>query len=339
MQRHLINRRFVPLFSVALAAAIFGQAPSAFAQNNDWAKKMFDKLSHDFGKVARGADVQYRFRVKNIYKQTVHISNVRTTCGCSAATPTKRTLKTYETADIIVTMNTQKFLRQKDSNLIITFDKPLFATVRIPIRAYIRPDVVLRPGSVKFGAIEQGKSFRKSLSIAYAGRRDWKIERVKINSPYLSGTVKQISRSGGRVRYQLSVTLKPGAPVGILREQIVLVTNDANSPFVPVAVTAHVESEFTVTTAPLGTVKPGQKKVFNVVIRGRRPFRVDKLICANSPDCFQAKLSGKSRSVHVISITFVPPKKVGAFQETLKFSIAGRKEPVAFRVTGRIVKN
>ena len=121
-------------------------------------------------------------------------------------------MKTYATADVVVTMNTQRFSHRKDSNLIVTFDRPLFAEVRIPITAYIRTDVVFNPGSVNFGAVEEGKSASKSVTISYAGRADWKIERLKINNSHLSGTIKQTSRVGGQAQYRLSVSLKPGSP-------------------------------------------------------------------------------------------------------------------------------
>jgi Protein of unknown function (DUF1573) len=337
MQSHRFSPGKMLLLMTAAAIGALGASPRpAQAQSDDWARKMFNSLKHDFGTIARGSDAQYRFQIKNIYKQTVHISDVRTTCGCSAASPTKRTLKTFETAEVVVTMNTQRFTHRKDSNVIVTFDQPLYAQIRIPLSAYIRTDVVVSPGSVNFGAVEQGKSPQKSVAISYAGRSDWKIDNLKIDSKYLTGSIKQTRRNGGQIGYLLAVNLKSGAPVGVLREQVVLVTNDANSPFVPVMVLARVESEFTITTAPLGSVQPGKDKTFNVVIRGRRPFRIEKLSCEHAPDCFKAKLSDKTRTVHVVPVTFTPPKKAGAFRETLAFTIAGRTEPVVFQVSGRI---
>ena len=73
-------------------------------------------------------------------------------------------------------MNTERFVRRKDSNLIVTFDRPYYARVTIPITAYIRTDVVLSPGSATFGAVEQGKSAKRDIAISYAGRADWKIK-------------------------------------------------------------------------------------------------------------------------------------------------------------------
>ena len=141
---------------------------SAQAQDNAWAIKMFEKTSHDFGVVARASDVKYRFKITNLYKPEVHIASVRTTCGCTAATPTTHTLASRGVAYIEVTMDTRKFTRQKDSNLIVTFDQPLYGEVRLPISAYIRTDVVLDPGGVNFGAVERGQKAEKRITIPYA---------------------------------------------------------------------------------------------------------------------------------------------------------------------------
>ncbi|MFQ5732886.1 MAG: DUF1573 domain-containing protein [Planctomycetaceae bacterium] len=335
MQSHLSRCRV--LFAAALAAAALLPVSPAAAQDTPWARKMFNATKHDFGVVARGAKTQYRFKIKNIYKETVNISNVTTTCGCSAARPTKRTLKTYETAEIVVTMNTERFVRRKDSNLIVTFDRPYFARVTIPITAYIRTDVVLAPGAAVFGAVEQGKSAKRDISISYAGRRDWKIKSVKAAGKHIAASIRETSRNGGRVGYTLTVTLTGSAPVGTLREQVVLVTNDANSPNVPVAVTARVESDITVTVASLGTVRAGRSTVFNVVVRGRKPFRISGLKCKKSPDCFQAKIAERTRIVHVLPVTFTPPAtRTGPFTETLQLTVVGRPQPVTFQVSGRI---
>jgi hypothetical protein len=144
-----------PLAAIVIFAAgwiLLAGASPAHAQDLTWAQKMFDKLSHDFGVVARGADVSYRFKVTNLYRDTVRISNVRSTCGCSAATPTKTTLASRESAYIEVTMDTRRFTRQKDSNLIVTFDAPLYAEVRIPVpRVHrLRPRALERMRDILF---------------------------------------------------------------------------------------------------------------------------------------------------------------------------------------------
>jgi len=274
----------------------------AQAQELDWAQKMFEKQRHDFGDVARGSDLRYRLKIKNLYKQTVHISGVRTTCGCTAAEPSKNTLASRETACVELTMNTKRFTRQKDSNVIITFDQPRYAEVRIPVSAYIRTDVVLTPGSANFGGTEYGNDATRNISIAYAGREDWKVKSVKVNSPHLDAKVVEKSRAGGRVAYQLQLTLKKSAPIGKLRELITLVTDDVSRPHIPILIEARVEPDVTVTPSlvSLGILVPGKAKTVNVVIRGKKAIKVEKIECESDRNCFKIRLPELARTVHVL---------------------------------------
>ena len=141
--------------------------------------KMFEKTTHDFGVVARGSDTVYRLKLKNIYQQDVHISEVSTTCGCSAGKPGKETLKSLEETYVEITMDTRKFIRRKDSNVIVTFDRPVYGRVQIPITAYIRTDVVIEPGSAQFGTVDREENNEKTLKVSYAGRQDWQIKKVE----------------------------------------------------------------------------------------------------------------------------------------------------------------
>ncbi len=323
-------KQLLPLLVLALAT----QTASA----QDWAKKMFDENTYDFGKVARGADVSHRFKITNKYKETVHISNVRTTCGCSIPKqPDITTLKSLESTFVEVSLNTLKFTHLKESNLIVTFDQPFFAEVTIPLKAYIRTDVVLTPGGANFGAVDLGVGASKTIDVAYAGRDNWTLKNVKIANPNLDSKITEVSRGNGQVKYQIQMFLKPSAPLGALREQVMLVSDDA-SPNIPMLVTARVEADITVATpdVAMGTILPGSDKTVNVVIRGKKPFTIDKVECESNKEMFKVRLPQSARTVHIIPLTFTPPKDPGPFSETFTVTIAGRAEPVTFKAHGTV---
>ena len=46
------------------------------ASAQQWAAAMFEKKSHNFGTVARGAKADFEFKFKNIYLEDVHVSSV-----------------------------------------------------------------------------------------------------------------------------------------------------------------------------------------------------------------------------------------------------------------------
>jgi hypothetical protein len=303
-----------------------------------WAEDMFDKLEHDFGVVARGADAKYRLAITNKYKPDVHIASVRTSCGCTAAKPSQDTIKSLEKAYIELTMDTKKFTLQKDSSVTITFDQPKPAEVRIPVKAFIRSDVVLTPGGIEFGPITKGTDAERKISIAFAGRDNWTIRNVISKNAHVAAKVVQTGRGGGRVAYDLLVTAKGDLPIGEFREQLTLVTDDPSNQYIPVLVDGRVEREYTVNPelVDFGTLAPGAKKTVNVIIRGKKPFTIEK-IESESTDMFEVQLPAQARPIHVLPLTLNAPTESGTLKEEFTVTINGAAEKVSFRAHGKIV--
>jgi hypothetical protein len=281
-----------------------------------------------------------RLQIENIYKEDVHISDVRTTCGCSAATPSTKSLASRDKAYIEIKMDTERFTRRKDSNVIITFDAPQYAEVRIPITAYIRTDVVLTPGAANFGAVPVGKASEKTIEVAYAGRPDWKISEVKTPRDYISIEAVETERSGGQVKYNLKIALKENAPTGLLQEQLTIVTDDANSPNVPLLFVARIESDIEVTpnVLAMGRMAPGSSKKMNLVVKGLKPFSISGINSESRTEDLKVTAPAGQKPVHILPITITAPADAGAFEDHLVINIEGRDEPVKVRVYGESVQ-
>jgi hypothetical protein len=88
---------------------------------------------------------------------------------------------------------------------------------------------------------------------------------------------------------------------------------------------------------PLGQLRPGVEKNFSVVVRGQRPFSIEKLERDSSVDCWKCKFSRDLRSVHPIMLTMTPPDTPGDYTETFTLTIEGRKEPLVFKASGKII--
>jgi len=326
------------------AVALCGLAPflgaASAAQELDWAQKMFSELEHDFGTVARNADVRHRIYIRNLYQETVHIADLSSSCGCTTATASAKVIPSGESVYLELVLDTKNHSKQKDPNIDVrlTFDGVNYKVVRIPLRAYIRTDVVMQPGAADFGSVDLGAGAVQRLSIAYAGRPDWQIREVRTGRECLKAAVQEKLRGGGRVDYELVVQLDPNAPEGALRDQVVLVTDDPAAPFVPVTVTATIEPDIVVATPvlQLGVLKPGVPKSMTAVIRGRKPFAIERIECDSNRECFKVKLSRDPKSVHTLPLTVTPPAMLGEFVEGFTITIAGRPQPLSFKAVGRI---
>jgi hypothetical protein len=316
--------------TVLIAARVSAQDP------NDWATKMFDSLSHDFGVVAKGTQVSHRFKLTNGSEQSVHIASVTASCGCTTPKCAQTLLKRHESTYVEVSMDTNRFQRQKTATVSVTFDLPQPAVVTIPVQVYIRPDIVVSPSSVDFGALAEGRSEERRLSIAYTGRPDWKLTGPRTNNRHLTARLAETARTAGQVHYDLLVRLAADAPLGMIREQLILLTNETNCPEIPIPVEASIEADLTLTPSvvQLGSVAPGSQTTKTVVIRGRQAFAVEKIECASGSQGFKPPLlDGSTKRVHVLSLTFIAPEQTGPFAPKFLVTIPGHA-PLEFWARG-----
>ncbi|PZR23207.1 MAG: DUF1573 domain-containing protein [Flavobacterium psychrophilum] len=61
--------------------------------------------THNFGDIEKGKPVSHEFTFKNTTKQTVLITNVKASCGCTATNYTKTPVKPGESATVTATFN------------------------------------------------------------------------------------------------------------------------------------------------------------------------------------------------------------------------------------------
>ena len=290
------------LTALATVCVIFASP----AQSQEWARKMFNELKHDFGTVARGADTVYKFEITNLYKQTMHIVGVRSSCGCTTPTVENAVIDTYEKAYIVARFNTHTHLGHKGATLTVTFGAPYPAEVQLRVQGNIRGDVVFTPGSVEFGDVDEGSQRAKEIDVSYSGRHNWEIIDVTNDNDNFEVELKETARGGGRVGYKLLVRLKGDLPVGYVKDQLTIVTNDGRSSHqkIPLYVGGRIRPEFSVTpeNLVLGEVSPGQEIVRKIVVRGKKPFKIIAVECGD--DCFEFKTDPTPKSLHFVEVKF-----------------------------------
>lgn len=287
------------------------------APAQDWAEKMFEIKKHDFGSVARGAHTEFKFPVKNLYKEDIHIAEVRRSCGCTTPIIEKEWLKTGEVGHIIAHFNTDTFKGQKGATLTVVIDKPYRAEVQLRVDGYIRTDVVFNPNRVEFGAVMEGESATRLVNLAYAGRSDWAIERVESNHPHIHATAEETGRQGGRVSYQIRVELDPSAEPGMIQDALTLVTNDTRMSRVPLEVTGDVIPALSVSpkALALGDIKPGDQIEKRLVVRAPRPFRLQGIKLAGFDIEYQP--TDEAKTTHIVDVRMTAQESQNVQQDLM----------------------
>jgi len=310
--------------SARLGACLFGclvaTLPLGSAVAQEWATKMFSVTSHNFGTVARGAKTEYRFILRNIYKEPVHVVGVRTSCGCTSPEVTKHDLKTHETSEVVAKFNTRTFLGQHGATLTVTIDKPFYAEVQLRVAGNIRGDVTFDPPFVDLGNVDLGKGAERSVRVTHIGGTPWEIKDVRSANPNFEVQLSKPTHTTTQSAYDLVLRLKPDAPAGYVKGQLILVTNDPRAAQIPMDVEGRIVAEVTVSPQLLamGVVQPGQSITKNIVVRATRPFCVTGVHCSDG--CFTCPAKETPATVHILPVTFQAGPAIGTVERQLKIT-------------------
>lgn len=111
---------------------------------------LFDKLVYDFGAVEKGGDASCVFTFKNVTKKPVTLTNVRTSCGCTAADWPKEPIAKKKKGSIKV---------KYDSNRVGKFTKTIKVFIEgeeNPIQLEIKGTIVApNANSIKSEPVEK----------------------------------------------------------------------------------------------------------------------------------------------------------------------------------------
>jgi hypothetical protein len=299
---------------------------SASAQN--WYETIIPEKSHDFGTVARGSKLRHTFRIVNTTSSDVHIVGERTKCGCTDLKIGARDIPPGTQTTVEVTLDTTKFVGYKPSGLTLVFDRPEFREVDLNLSCFIRGDVMLSSGGFDFGIVPRGAGRSLVLNLNYhGGRPDWAITKVTTISDDIAAQVKRV---GGSSQYLITATLKPTAPAGYFRDEITLMTNDPDSPAIPISVTANIQAA--VTVAPgvlnLGRLRPGTQVKKTVLIKSSQPFKVTSAT-SPKPDLTATGNLGEAKPFHTLTVTLIAPTQPGPYNAVLEIATDLKDEPPA----------
>jgi hypothetical protein len=241
--------------------------------------------------------------------EPITILNLRPSCGCTSGRATARVVGPGQTATIEAEMDTRNYVGLKATVLYVSLmtASGREAEVGLGVTSHILSDIVLNPGSVDFGTVSRGQTPGQVLTIDRLNGLDWRCTRMVSASKAINAQLVETKRNGAIVSYTLSVSLKPDAPAGRLRDEIHIVTNDPETPTVPVLVTGWVRGDLTAAPSvlTLGQVHSSAGVQGRFVVRASRPFAIRSI--EGTGDGFViSPPDGKRQSTHIVAVAYKP---------------------------------
>lgn len=246
------------------------------------ARIRFAETKHDFGEVWQGEKVEHLFVFENVGSGTLEITNVRASCGCTAALvgrtvaeavtsvrrsnpDEERAFAPGESGHIKVTLNTAGKRNRAHSSVTVTTNDPTQPSIRLEVNAEVKVAVEVMPSVVSFGLVNKNSNLTREVRITAASDPNFQILDATSSNPRVFLTCEKIepvneNRPPG---YRLKVSLDiEGMEYGErIQDMIVVRTTSERLPRLDIRVTATVSGEILVSSPRLyfGLLPPNRE--------------------------------------------------------------------------------
>lgn len=322
------------LFRLVCSVLILAVAAPVPAQEQQygWAHNLLvvngkPATEHDFGTVAKGAMLQHRIPIVNKYGVPLNIQ-LGVSCDCVKVTSSKPQLQPKEAGTLDIEMDTRRFNGPKEVIVYFTVNgqignQPYFSTALVKLKANCRTDVAMNPGVVNFNIVPRGEQRQSQVTVEYAGMLDWRITAPP--NDLFDITVNEKYRQPGRIGYIVQMSLKNDAPAGSYKQELLLSTNDANAPNLPIPFELTVQPALAVLpeVARFGGARVGATTEQKLFVRsGGKPFKLVAIEGLTDGLSIAEALPTESKPVHIITLR-LSPAAAGPLSKKLKFTSDG----------------
>ncbi len=299
----------------------------------------FEEREYNWGTAFEGDKVVHVFSFTNTGDGELVIDKVSSSCGCTVALLSEKVIPPGEKGEIKATFDSTRRAGKQTKTITVQSNDPNEPSAKLTITGLIKKYIEVKPDPLNLGTVFRGEPVTQTIRIIPPKTLpNFKITKVESNQPYLVAEVENPGSWGERftakfrnlfkkksgeekeeVGIPITVTLKPDAPIGRIRANLKIETNDDRKPSLTVRVTGTVSGPIqvvpTAITFQSSQIKQGLTRKVTLTSRkgGLKILKVE----TNSPHILvetQEKESGKS---YEIEVTLSPDAPKGRLQGSL----------------------
>lgn len=230
---------FLRIWTAPAAITIIMAAPAAAAP-----RVVVEAPIKNFEVVAKGDVLKHTFTVKNEGDETLKITDVRPACGCTVA-KFDESIEPGATGSIHVDLETLSFEGPIAKSIAAYTNDAESPRIELVVKAMVRPYIGVEPGYARFSYVQGEQTGGVPQTIWAPDGSD--LEITAINNPYEHIIVKQrpateeekLGENRGK-QWRLDIEILADAPVGALRDYIVVELDHAKQKKVQIPVSGFV---------------------------------------------------------------------------------------------------
>jgi hypothetical protein len=226
----IIHRPHLKIGGAALAVLLLASA--GFASAAKGPKISFKEDAWNFGKSKGGEDLVHEFVFKNDGDEALHIKNVETSCGCTAALVSDKTVEAGKSGRIKVTFSTRGYSGEVSRFVYVESDDPASPRVQLKISAAVdvqpQPRIDLDRYGFDGGLLIEGDDLVGKVIIFNKGELELRVEASLPGGKFLIGgkpAVFPVKIAAGK-DVEMTMGLSLANRMGPIREYVLLKSND-----------------------------------------------------------------------------------------------------------------
>ena len=261
----------------------------------------------------------HEFEILNGGSAELLVQRITASCGCTATTISSKSIAPGKAARLRMEFNTAGFFGDKTKTVEVLTNDPENPELIFTLKGVVVSGVSIEPARLEFGELNSSVEpniRRKQFSVSVREGSAAKISSVKSFSRYIS--VSSLSESPGRGSYQVEVL--PEAPLGDLRDRVIVEFEDDQIQPVNIPITASIKGDLRLTPSVLsfGILEPGPPVERRVQVENRSERPVSFEVVPSFEKGVYASLVDVQPGKQAVLIVRVDPTQV---QGDLKTSV------------------
>ncbi len=291
-------------------------------------KISFENPDFDFGKIFKGEKVEHIYTFENHGEGVLEISKVKTSCGCTAAVLSNKTIQPGENGEIKATFNSGSYGGKIRKNLTVFSNDSDTPQFKLSLSGEIIEEVTIKPKNINFGSIYVGKQITKTITVKSLTELNLKIEKITTSKPFVKAALKEQKGEGLLVE----VTLKDHVKIGRFNGGIYLETNSQRQPKVTIPFFGEVVGD--ITTYPkkiyYGNIVEGREVNQKLFVKINKE-NIKILEAKITPEFFSTKITERyeQKNPHcLIEIKLNKDATVGKLNGILELTTNSERQPL-----------
>jgi len=214
---------------LVLGCLVLVLASSAFAAKP---KIVFPTDTKNFGKIKQGTESSYEFVFRNDGDARLTIRNVETSCGCTAALVSDKTVEPGKSGKIKVVFNSLGYAGEVTKYIFVDSDDPATPRAQLKITAAVdvppQSRIDLDRYSFDAGLLVEGDTLEATVTVKNLGELELKMETQLENATFTTGgkPVKFPLKIAAGKEVELGISLPLANRVGLVRDYLLFKSND-----------------------------------------------------------------------------------------------------------------